>query len=313
MTISSVLTPDFLKKIAEIILQSDIEIVTPMLARGIADPETSAIVEKGIVGQEKDYFTQIDQKNEDYLLARFRDILPGSFAIGEESFDSDRDGNIAFLASSDYAWVLDPIDGTNNVVKYLKGESAGSPLYGIMAALLHKGTPVAGWVFTSDEQQQKNMAFGADNIGSFFYDFADKAVKPLHFDEARSQSSVPHVVTTLPAWPKKFQPVVQQNIDVGNVRLYDAPPKSAAHEMMLLFANKVDAAAFRQIRLWDVVPGMVIARNAGGDGILFNGKALELADQRRNGFLVVARRAEYPVIRHALLGDIEYDQTEDPK
>ncbi|KAG8052381.1 hypothetical protein GUJ93_ZPchr0001g32613 [Zizania palustris] len=39
--------------------------------------------------------------------------------------------------SSDYVWVLDPIDGTKSFI-------TGKPLFGTLIALLHKGKPVMG-------------------------------------------------------------------------------------------------------------------------------------------------------------------------
>mgnify|MGYP001439301154 FL=1 len=41
---------------------------------------------------------------------------------------------------SEFAWVLDPIDGTNNF-------ALGFPLCGISLALLHEGVPVYGFVY----------------------------------------------------------------------------------------------------------------------------------------------------------------------
>jgi len=306
-----VLNQDFLKSICAIIVESDAEIVTPMMKQGLKDINAAEIVEKGTVGNEADHVTKIDITNQDYLLEQFRRYLPGSFTVGEENFDNDRDYNIELLSSSDYAWILDPIDGTNNVTKYLKGESQTPPRYGIQGALLHKGNLVAGWIFTSDDKNQKCMMCGAPGVGAFFY-IPSGEMMPLEMPMPEADAT-PHVVTTISAWPKKFQPIVNDNIADGKATIYATPPKSAAHEMMYLLEGKVTAAAFRQFRMWDHLPGLAIVQAAGGTGALFNGVAPELADQRQNGILLTANKDAWTNTRQALLGDTIYDQTEDPK
>ena len=306
------LTPDLLQSLCTIITESDRLIVTPLLQEGRRDLNSADITEKGIVGDEKDYVLKVDTANEDYLLSQFRVFLPGSFAVGEESFDNDRDGNIALLSSSDYAWILDPIDGTNNVAKYLKAETNTPPRYGIMAALLHKGQAVAGWIYTSDQNNDKQMVCAAEGVGAFSFDMATGALAPLGMPTPED-NAVPHVVTTISAWPKKFQPVVNDNVADGKLTIYAEPPKSAAHEMMYLLQGTVSAAAFRQFRMWDHLPGLVIVKAAGGGGALFNGASPTLADQRRNGILLTAKADDFAATRYALLNDVDYDQTEDPK
>ena len=70
------------------------------------------------------------------LFADLRTDFPGDDFCSEESTPEDE---IARLGG-DFAWVLDPIDGTNNF--YL-----GLPFCAISLALLHEGRPVYGFVY----------------------------------------------------------------------------------------------------------------------------------------------------------------------
>lgn len=57
--------------------------------------------------------------------------------------------------NGDFAWVLDPIDGTNNF-------ALGFPLCGISLALLHEGIPVYGFVY---DFSIKSLFEGGPNFG----------------------------------------------------------------------------------------------------------------------------------------------------
>jgi histidinol phosphatase-like enzyme (inositol monophosphatase family) len=59
------------------------------------------------------------------IAARF----PGHGIVGEEFGGQDRE--------RDHVWVIDPIDGTQSFI-------VGSPMFGVLIALLHKGRPVLG-------------------------------------------------------------------------------------------------------------------------------------------------------------------------
>ncbi len=70
---------------------------------------------------------EADLASEQYVLKRLRAALPQAGVISEES------GWIG--GSSEYTWVVDPLDGTSNFV-------AGLPWFGVQAGLLRAGQPV---------------------------------------------------------------------------------------------------------------------------------------------------------------------------
>jgi myo-inositol-1(or 4)-monophosphatase len=75
--------------------------------------------------------TDADKTSEQLIMKDVREKFPGWGIIAEES-SSIYDG-------SEWTWVLDPLDGTNNYARLL-------PVFGISLALLHHGIPVVGVV-----------------------------------------------------------------------------------------------------------------------------------------------------------------------
>ena len=75
--------------------------------------------------------TIADQRTEEFIRSELARQFPDHSILGEEFGQSTKD--------SDWHWIIDPIDGTRSFI-------SGMPLYGMLIALLHKGTPVLGVV-----------------------------------------------------------------------------------------------------------------------------------------------------------------------
>lgn len=65
-------------------------------------------------------------------------ILPGVPMIGEEAA---AEGKIPDISGAEYFWLVDPLDGTKEFI-------SGSGDYTVNIALIHKGSPVLGVVYT---------------------------------------------------------------------------------------------------------------------------------------------------------------------
>ena len=275
----------FLKDVAQILLQADRQIITPALQSRQADIEA-----KGFMYGETDFVTSIDKNAEEFLLAELSALIPNTYAVGEETFDLDRDTHIAGL-SSGYAWIVDPLDGTNNVKKYVVGETDAAPRYGVMAALLKDGTPVAGWILACHGAKKK-LACGSALTGAFFYDHIHNQLNAFVLATPDKPIKDFLLVTTVKAFPQDYQDIINANIAAGKVTIFDPPPKSAAHELMHVLDGTADAAPFRQFRVWDHFPGLAIVRAAGGYARLLNGEEPTLADQRKKRHFICLGRQE---------------------
>ena len=79
-----------------------------------------------------DVVTKVDRLSEKMLLERIAAAFPGHSVLGEESGEH--------RTESDYQWVVDPLDGTNNY-------SQGLPIFTISIGLRYCGETVMGVVY----------------------------------------------------------------------------------------------------------------------------------------------------------------------
>lgn len=79
-----------------------------------------------------DVVTRADKESEAFLIGEIGKIFPGHAILGEESGEH--------AGTSDYRWVLDPLDGTNNY-------SQGLPVYTVSIGLQYKQQTVLGVVY----------------------------------------------------------------------------------------------------------------------------------------------------------------------
>ena len=75
--------------------------------------------------------TAADRAVETFLIERIRQRYPGHQILSEES------GLHPGAAAAEFAWALDPIDGT-------RAFASGLPVWGVSAGVLHQGQPYAG-------------------------------------------------------------------------------------------------------------------------------------------------------------------------
>ncbi len=83
-------------------------------------------------GEHSSVVSEADHAAEACILALVRSEFPDHAIIAEESGGSG--------ASSEYTWVVDPLDGTSNYV-------AGLPWFGVQIAVLHHGVPVTAAMY----------------------------------------------------------------------------------------------------------------------------------------------------------------------
>jgi myo-inositol-1(or 4)-monophosphatase len=84
-------------------------------------------------GQEKNLVTEVDKRSEDIIIKIIKQHFPHHDILAEES--GSRKG-----ASSDYRWVIDPLDGTTNFTH-------GFPVFCVSIAVEHNGKIIAGVIY----------------------------------------------------------------------------------------------------------------------------------------------------------------------
>lgn len=117
---------------------SPAEIDLPFLCDLLREAGALALGQRGQMTAEvkKDHtpVTAVDRQVEDFLIERIRARYPDHLILSEES------GLLPALAgenSAEFAWAIDPIDGTRSF-------ASGLPVWGISAGVLRQGRPWAG-------------------------------------------------------------------------------------------------------------------------------------------------------------------------
>lgn len=81
--------------------------------------------------------TNADREAEEFIHKALSGITPEIPVVGEESVGN---GHVPSLATAEYFWLVDAIDGTRQFI-------SGDPQYTVNIALIHKGDPILGVVF----------------------------------------------------------------------------------------------------------------------------------------------------------------------
>lgn len=187
-----------------------------------------------------DVVTKVDKLSESMLIERIGKHFPDHSVLGEESGEHD--------AHSDYLWIIDPLDGTNNY-------SQGLPVFTISIGLQYRGETVLGVVY-------------APYLGELFSAIRGKGAfldgKWIHVS-GKTELDQSVLATGFP-YDKGIHPV--NNIDnLSRILPYLRGIRrmgSAAYDLCCVAAGFFDGYWELGLKPWDVCAGMLIVEEAGG-------------------------------------------------
>lgn len=194
-----------------------------------------------------DVVTKVDKACEDYLLAEISRLYPTHSVIGEETGQH-------LHADSEWAWVVDPLDGTNSY-------SQGLPVFCVSIGVTFKGECVVGVVYAPylDELYTAIKGEGA------WYGTADNAkANRLHVSTKHSLQEC--VVASGFPYDKATHPINnirEASIVIPQVRGFRRMG-SAAYDLCCTAMGTIDAYWEYNLNLWDVCAGQLIVSEAGG-------------------------------------------------
>ena len=110
------------------------------VAHDIVMPSFQSLAEHQVFEKKPgEVVTEIDLAAEKELIQRLTDLVPGSKALGEESFEDDP-SLIQLLDTPGPVWVIDPLDGTKNYTK-------GNPRFAIIVSFRVDYITQAAWIY----------------------------------------------------------------------------------------------------------------------------------------------------------------------
>lgn len=215
--------------------------------------ETKQFVEnREMAGQVKvkglaDYVTQVDMQIQTFLRENLYELAPEIEFLGEE------EGLHAM--KGDTFWILDPIDGTTNLVHDYQHSTVSLGLYS-------KGEIILGVIY---DPFREEMFHAEKGKGSFVNG------RPIHVAEAKHLSETIISIGTAPYQkelaPKNFacfQRVFEKSEDIRRTG-------SAAMDLAYTAAGRIGGFFEARLQPWDFAAGMLLVKEAGGKITRFDG------------------------------------------
>ena len=193
-----------------------------------------------------DYATEGDLRVEAFILDRLERAFP------DHAWDSEERGRRPL--ESEFVWILDPIDGTDNFVHAMA-------TFGTLVALCHEGLPVLGVIDHPRLDLRVSAAYG---LG------ASCNGRPVRVAD-RNERGAPIVIATAPEnFVKGGRPELFGRLATAypNLRVYR---DCYAHSVVLQGQGAV--AIDWHAQLWDVCAAWAIAREAGAAFVRLGGPA----------------------------------------
>ncbi len=212
-------------------------------------PLTVEFKEKG----QQSPVTEADRRSEDLLRDALGRAFPDHGIVGEEKED-------VVNAGAEYVWFLDPLDGTTNF-------TAGLPAFAISMGLCYRGMPVLGVVSVPWEGPTGTI-FRAHEGGGAYCNDQEMHVAPAEVPAGTRLMSMPF-------WAfGQYRVRRRSGIRGGNMRANG----SIAYELVYAARGTFQFSIISGARLWDMVAGAALIREAGGAALFCNGKTRHWSD-----------------------------------
>ncbi|GHV90951.1 inositol monophosphatase [Spirochaetia bacterium] len=188
----------------------------------------------------KDFVTQVDLCIDEFLSSRLPSLVPGSLVLSEEGDDDEK--------RAEYQWIVDPIDGTTNLIY-------GLPLYAVSIGLVKNGRPLAGAVYNPPSGE----LFSAYQGGGAFLNN-----RPIHVNTDAKLAETLVLAETDPYLERKknFSPHLIN--EVFSECIDYRVTGSAALDVCFIACGRGGVFFTQCVKPWDYAGGSIILLEAGG-------------------------------------------------
>jgi 3'(2'), 5'-bisphosphate nucleotidase len=185
--------------------------------------------------------TIADKTAHDIIIAGLKNITPSVSIISEEGvYDSG--------VTSEYTWLVDPLDGTRGFIQ-------GDKDYTVNIALIHNHEPILGVVYAPAYGE---LFAGHKDIGAVKYNDDTKSDKDIRVRNILREGLTIFVSNFEGATPKRDQFLEQFKIE-------KLVKKSSSLKYCLIASGKGDLSVrFQDINEWDTAAADAVLRAAGG-------------------------------------------------
>ncbi len=184
--------------------------------------------------------TEADFASQETIHKHILKHFPDHGFLGEEGLDQPSE-------TSDYRWIIDPLDGTSNYVHRF-------PYYGVSIALEAAGELIVGVVYdpTRDEMFSAVRGQGAKRNG--------EPIAPTDVDDLQGAMAV----ASLPVATGVNNPAVARFLTVLPVVQSLQRTGSAALNLAYVACGRIDFYWSSSLKPWDMAAGALLVEEAGG-------------------------------------------------
>ena len=210
-----------------------------IIERALDRVDLIPIEEKG----RNDFVSEVDRKSEQEIIYHLKKAYPDHGFLGEESGAT---GN----QSSDYQWVIDPLDGTTNFLH-------GIPHFAISLACIFKGNILHGIVYDPVKREEFSATRGK---GATLNDRRIRVSNRKSFEGALMGTGIPFNdfgLDNIDAYLKCLKEIAGQTAGIRR-------QGSAALDMAYVAAGRYDGFWEMNLKQWDIAAGILLVKEAGG-------------------------------------------------
>lgn len=200
----------------------------------------------------KNLVTEVDKKSEKTITDFVRKKYPSHSILAEEAGETK--------SSSEYLWVIDPLDGTTNFAH-------GLPIFSVSIGLQYKGETVAGVVYDvmRDVIYSAEKGSGAFENGKKIFVNSNEII-----EESLLVTGFPYNVAENP------EKVFERFIEMLKVARAVRRLGSAAIDFCYVANGVFDGFWEVHLNPWDICAGKLIVEEAGGKVTDFNGNQISI-------------------------------------
>ena len=200
-----------------------------------------------------DFVTEVDVAVQNYIQERLEKLYPQIQFLSEEKNNEDVDKN-------GLVWVLDPVDGTTNLIHDYKASV-------ISLALMEHGEPMMGIVYNP---YSKEMFTAKAGEGCFCNG------KRVKVSSASKMEECLIAIGTSPYYKemakKNFMAFEKLFCDCQDIRRTG----SAALDLAYVASGRIEGYFERSLKIWDFAAGMLLVKEAGGVVQNYQGEAAKM-------------------------------------
>ena len=199
-----------------------------------------------------DLVTEADHASQKLIHEIVSTRFPDHGFLGEEGLCEES-------ATSDYRWVIDPLDGTSNYVH-------GFPYYAVSIGIQKCNELVAAIVFDPNRQETFSAAKGA---GAHLND------RPMK-TSGETTTSMAMAMASLPIGAAATDPAVNRFLKSMSHLQTVQRSGSAAMNLACLACGRIDAFWSTSLKPWDMAAGVLLVQEAGGVVTAIDGSPIDI-------------------------------------